>query len=147
MPLPSIVLFARFQKRSPERLSGTSGSRRRPARSQVRVERIKNRMSEAYNSSESAGYRDVCVNLRVINPTAVALGVELHMCEVQLILKGFAQLKTRKCATALASRALRELLGSCGCWWLPRAVADWGRDRTAGDGHKRYVALRNMKAM
>uniref|UniRef100_A0A7S1ECE9 Uncharacterized protein n=4 Tax=Hemiselmis andersenii TaxID=464988 RepID=A0A7S1ECE9_HEMAN len=62
--------------------------------SNVRVERIKNRLDIEYDSDESAGYRDVCINLRVINKTAQALGAELHVCEVQLLTLEFAKLKT-----------------------------------------------------
>jgi len=60
----------------------------------VRVERLKNRLSTSYNSDETAGYRDVCINLRLVNKTATGLCVELHVCEVQLLVKSFAQLKT-----------------------------------------------------
>uniref|UniRef100_A0A6T8JAZ6 Uncharacterized protein n=1 Tax=Hemiselmis andersenii TaxID=464988 RepID=A0A6T8JAZ6_HEMAN len=62
----------------------------------VRVERVKNRLSMAYNAKESAGYRDVCVNLRNTTQTAVALGVEQHICEVQLLLKDFSDLRTHQ---------------------------------------------------
>eukprot|EP00283_Hemiselmis_rufescens_P008550 CAMPEP_0173419262 /NCGR_PEP_ID=MMETSP1357-20121228/1178_1 /TAXON_ID=77926 /ORGANISM="Hemiselmis rufescens, Strain PCC563" /LENGTH=899 /DNA_ID=CAMNT_0014381885 /DNA_START=11 /DNA_END=2710 /DNA_ORIENTATION=- len=60
----------------------------------VRVERIKNRLSPDYRSEETGGYRDVCINLRVVNKDAFALGAELHMCEVQLILLDFANLRS-----------------------------------------------------
>eukprot|EP00285_Hemiselmis_virescens_P013324 CAMPEP_0173384016 /NCGR_PEP_ID=MMETSP1356-20130122/6591_1 /TAXON_ID=77927 ORGANISM="Hemiselmis virescens, Strain PCC157" /NCGR_SAMPLE_ID=MMETSP1356 /ASSEMBLY_ACC=CAM_ASM_000847 /LENGTH=55 /DNA_ID=CAMNT_0014339167 /DNA_START=79 /DNA_END=242 /DNA_ORIENTATION=- len=36
----------------------------------VRVERLKNRMSPSYNSDETGGYRDVCINLCVVNKQA-----------------------------------------------------------------------------
>jgi hypothetical protein len=62
----------------------------------VRVERLKNRLSKDYDSEETGGYRDVCINLRVINKQAFALGAELHMCEVQLILKDFANLRSKE---------------------------------------------------
>eukprot|EP00285_Hemiselmis_virescens_P012073 CAMPEP_0173405642 /NCGR_PEP_ID=MMETSP1356-20130122/62338_1 /TAXON_ID=77927 ORGANISM="Hemiselmis virescens, Strain PCC157" /NCGR_SAMPLE_ID=MMETSP1356 /ASSEMBLY_ACC=CAM_ASM_000847 /LENGTH=92 /DNA_ID=CAMNT_0014366471 /DNA_START=44 /DNA_END=322 /DNA_ORIENTATION=+ len=60
----------------------------------VRVERLKNRLSAQYNADETAGYRDVCVNLRVVNKQALTLGAEMHTGEVALILKDFADLKT-----------------------------------------------------
>mmetsp|Transcript_6884 Transcript_6884/g.13264 ORF Transcript_6884/g.13264 Transcript_6884/m.13264 type:complete len:93 (-) Transcript_6884:280-558(-) len=60
----------------------------------VRVERLKNRLSEDYDSSETAGYRDVCINLSVVSEDSQSLGAELHICEVQLILQDFAELKT-----------------------------------------------------
>jgi len=60
----------------------------------VRVERVKNRMSPAYDSSETGGYRDVCVNLRMTGQQAMCLGAELVICEVQLLMLDFARLKT-----------------------------------------------------
>jgi len=62
--------------------------------SNVRVERIKNRLDPTYNSDDTAGYRDVCVNLRVVSSLAQALGVEIHMCEVQLLLREYAALRS-----------------------------------------------------
>jgi len=60
----------------------------------VRVERLKNRLSPDHSSDETAGYRDVCLNLRVVNEAALSLGVDTHMCEVQLVLVDFAKLRT-----------------------------------------------------
>eukprot|EP00285_Hemiselmis_virescens_P004899 CAMPEP_0173413846 /NCGR_PEP_ID=MMETSP1356-20130122/83005_1 /TAXON_ID=77927 ORGANISM="Hemiselmis virescens, Strain PCC157" /NCGR_SAMPLE_ID=MMETSP1356 /ASSEMBLY_ACC=CAM_ASM_000847 /LENGTH=234 /DNA_ID=CAMNT_0014375939 /DNA_START=67 /DNA_END=771 /DNA_ORIENTATION=+ len=60
----------------------------------VQINRVKNRMSASYNSSESGGYRDVCINLSVVNKEAEFLGCELHICEIQLLLEEFAQIKT-----------------------------------------------------
>jgi len=60
----------------------------------VSIERIKNRFSRAYDPDESAGYRDFSINLRLVTPETIALGVEAHVCEVQLILKSFANIKT-----------------------------------------------------
>ena len=57
--------------------------------------RVKNRMDPNYDSSISAGYRDVALNLRIVNDETKDLGVETHVCEVQLILKAFAELKVR----------------------------------------------------
>jgi len=76
----------------------------------VRVERIKNRMSFKYDSNETHGYRDVCINLSVVNAESFALGTELHQCEIQLVLQEFDKLRTN-------------------------------------EGHKRYVAWRNMKGV
>jgi len=64
--------------------------------SSVRIERLKNRLSPSYNSDETAGYRDMCINLRVVNKQAETLGAEIHMCEVQLVLRKFAELKTNE---------------------------------------------------
>mmetsp|Transcript_17254 Transcript_17254/g.41547 ORF Transcript_17254/g.41547 Transcript_17254/m.41547 type:complete len:590 (-) Transcript_17254:133-1902(-) len=62
----------------------------------VRVERLKNRMSPDFDTSETGGYRDVCINLKVVNKEAGSLGAELAVCEVQLMLESFARLKTKE---------------------------------------------------
>ena len=59
------------------------------------VVRIKNRLDPAYDSAASAGYRDVGLNLRLLEPQARGLAVETHVCEVQLLLLHFAELKVR----------------------------------------------------
>ena len=41
-----------------------------------------------------SGYRDVAVNLRVATVAAAALGLSGHVCEVQLLLEGFARVKS-----------------------------------------------------
>jgi len=64
------------------------------ADSSVVVSRVINRMSKDYNADETGGYRDVCINLRLVSPDAQALGAELHVCEVQLILLEFATLRS-----------------------------------------------------
>jgi hypothetical protein len=60
----------------------------------VVVSRITNRMSASFNASETGGYRDVSLKLRIVSPQAQALGAELHVCEVQLLMKGFASLRS-----------------------------------------------------
>jgi hypothetical protein len=59
----------------------------------VELLRIKNRLDPIYDSTKSAGYRDVGLNLRLLNSQARELGLEAHVCEVQLLLRPFAQLK------------------------------------------------------
>jgi hypothetical protein len=61
----------------------------------VSIVRIKNRLDPDYDSSLSAGYRDVCVNLRFSSDLTESLGLELHVCEVQLVLLPYAKLKVR----------------------------------------------------
>jgi hypothetical protein len=61
----------------------------------VEVLRIKNRLDPEYDSARSAGYRDVGVNLRLVTPETRALGVSAHVCELQLLLRRFAELKVR----------------------------------------------------
>ena len=64
----------------------------------VRVVRVKNRLSPAYDSAASGGYRDVAVNLCIVCSTALELGVEGHICELQLVLLPFAELKVHSFA-------------------------------------------------
>ena len=59
----------------------------------VELVRIKNRLDPSYDSANSAGYRDVGLNLRIVSSEAAALGVETHVCELQLIMQPFADLK------------------------------------------------------
>ena len=63
------------------------------ADSEVNVVRVKNRLDPTYNSLLSAGYRGVTLNLQVINQKTLELGVDSHVCEVQLVLKTLAKLK------------------------------------------------------
>ena len=56
--------------------------------------RAKHRMDPHEGASaSSAGYRDIVLNLRLVSPRTMELGVETHVCEVQLILEFFARLK------------------------------------------------------
>ena len=57
------------------------------------VVRVKNRLDLSYDSSISAGYRDVALNLQIANKDSIELGVETHVCELQLLLKPYAELK------------------------------------------------------
>jgi hypothetical protein len=59
----------------------------------IALVRIKNRFNPALQSVESAGYRNLAVNLRVDTPEARALGIETHICEVQLLLISMAAIK------------------------------------------------------
>jgi hypothetical protein len=58
--------------------------------------RIKNRYDTKYDSSLSGGYRDVNINLRFRSHLALLLGVETHVCEVQLVLLCVAALKNEE---------------------------------------------------
>mmetsp|Transcript_5051 Transcript_5051/g.11825 ORF Transcript_5051/g.11825 Transcript_5051/m.11825 type:complete len:120 (+) Transcript_5051:44-403(+) len=55
--------------------------------------RVKNRLAFDYDPALSAGYRDVALNLCIRSPYTMELGVAGHVCELQLILKDFAELK------------------------------------------------------
>jgi hypothetical protein len=60
---------------------------------EVRVVRIKNRLDPAYNARLSAGYRDLAINMTLASDEVMAMGLEAHVCEVQLILLPMYQLK------------------------------------------------------
>lgn len=56
---------------------------------------VRNRLTDAYDARAlSQGYRDVNLSLRFDTPEARALGIDLHVCEVQLLLAGFAARKS-----------------------------------------------------
>ena len=63
---------------------------------EVMVMRVKNRMAESYDVKQSCGYRDVLLNLRIRSNLTQRLGLDLHVCELQLILKRFMLLKTQE---------------------------------------------------
>ncbi len=85
----------------------------------VEVLRIKNKLDPAYNSAQSAGYRDVALNIRVVTPEAQALGVNAHVCELQLLLRQYAELKVRVYKSFVAMirsnilPALLNMLSAC----------------------------------
>jgi hypothetical protein len=60
---------------------------------EANVVRIKNRLDPAYNAKLSAGYRDVAINITLASDQTLAMGLEAHVCEVQLILLPMYQLK------------------------------------------------------
>ncbi len=75
----------------------------------VELLRVKNRLDPEYDSKSSAGYRDLGLNLRLLSAQTRELGVEAHVCEVQLLLRPFAQLKVCLfCAAALQTNCLRQ---------------------------------------
>ena len=60
---------------------------------EVFVVRCKNRLDPDCNAAYSAGYRDISLNLRIQNSASASIGVDCHVCEVQLMLKSFALIK------------------------------------------------------
>ena len=60
----------------------------------VKVERVKSRLSLKHDGNATAGYRDVMLNLRICTKETAMLGCDTHLCEVQLVLKSFGELKT-----------------------------------------------------
>jgi len=59
---------------------------------EVVVVRVKNRYTRDYDGKETAGYRDVSLNLRIDNEVTRGLGVETHVCELKLLLTSYANL-------------------------------------------------------
>ncbi len=59
----------------------------------VRVLRIKNRLDTGYDARRSAGYRDVAMNIQIISAQTKTLGIDSHVCELQLMLQSVAELK------------------------------------------------------
>jgi hypothetical protein len=59
----------------------------------VHILRIKNRLDPNYNSLTTAGYRDVELNMLISNQATVDLGINTHVCEMQLIHQPYAELK------------------------------------------------------
>ena len=64
--------------------------------SDVIVERVKNRMDPETKLRVFGGYRDVALNLRIDTEETRAMGVETHVCEVQLLLSCFDTIKVRR---------------------------------------------------
>ena len=53
----------------------------------------KNSLSLAHDSRTSAGYRNVALSILVIDPFTTSLGLETHVCELQLGLKDIEALR------------------------------------------------------
>jgi hypothetical protein len=55
--------------------------------------RVNNRLHTAYHTEQTAGYRDLQLNLRIVTTDTQQLGINMHVCEVQLLLIDFARVK------------------------------------------------------
>lgn len=66
-----------------------------------------------YFSPQTAGYRDVSINLRVVNDVSLDLGLEARVCELKLILTEFAEIKVRREDTLIMVRMSIHLWGRC----------------------------------
>ncbi len=62
----------------------------------IELLRIKNRYDPKYDSKLSGGYRDVNINLRFRSHLALLLGLETHVCEVQLVLRSIIGIKNEE---------------------------------------------------
>jgi hypothetical protein len=61
---------------------------------EIKVIRVKNRMATAYDSSLTCGYRDVLVNLCLQNDITKYFNINMHVCELQLVLKEVVEVRT-----------------------------------------------------
>lgn len=57
---------------------------------EVQILRVKNRLDRAY---DLAGYHNVGLSLHLVGQEPWSLGIHVHVCEIQLILRPFAELK------------------------------------------------------
>ena len=85
----------------------------------VEVVRVKNRLDPEAESAATAGYRNLAINLRLATPEARALGVETHVCEIQLLLVSMAAIKVP--LTSAVFEACSHCNGVCcsGVWHTP----------------------------
>ena len=58
-------------------------------------------------------YRDIAVNLRIDSQETRRLGVETHVCELQLILRSFADIKVFLFIHVLPDNLSSKQLHSC----------------------------------
>ena len=79
---------------------------------EVQIVRIKNRIDPGYSGAESAGYRNVSLNLRIVTSETIALGIDTHVCELQLLHSSFAKIKVR------AANSIQALLRGSGFLYL-----------------------------
>ncbi len=68
--------------------------RRVAADPDVRVLRVKNSLRAGHGAGGTAGFRMVLANLALATGAARRLGADLHVCELQLLLREFAALKS-----------------------------------------------------
>jgi hypothetical protein len=61
--------------------------------SELQIVRVKNRFERSYNAAVTGGYRDVCFNLRITSLESKSLGLDTHVCELQLALLPLACIK------------------------------------------------------
>lgn len=62
----------------------------------VAIFQVKNRFRPGYDSRDSAGYRNVALSLVVVDDETMRLGVEAHLCELQLGLKYLDNIKNKE---------------------------------------------------
>jgi hypothetical protein len=60
----------------------------------VVVRRVKNSLRAGHDAAATAGYRMVMVNLSIATEAMRRVGADVHVCELQLLLREFAALKS-----------------------------------------------------
>jgi hypothetical protein len=61
---------------------------------EIKVIRVKNRMATSYDASRTCGYRNVLVNLCLQNDITRYFNINMHICELQLVLKEVVEVRT-----------------------------------------------------
>jgi hypothetical protein len=79
---------------------------------ETRLLRIKNRMDPGYNAQPCGGYRDVALNLHIVSQLTSSYAVDAHVCEVQLILRPFAEVKVSHVSAVVLTISLEN------CWGI-----------------------------
>jgi len=82
---------------------------------EIMVERIKNRMDPEDSVTRMYGsYRDIMLNIRIVNDKTKDLKIDKHVCEVRLVLQCFAEVFIKENTTHAHYVALRNEMGHDG---------------------------------
>lgn len=110
----------------------------------IRILQIKNRFRPHYVSSESAGYRNVALSLRIDDATTKKFKVEKHVCELQVGLQVMDDVKQHVGSTDGEDiNDMPRLL----LLLVEKFKHERGVDATSGiTGHDKYVIWRDMLA-
>ena len=76
------------------------------ADAEARVVRVKNLLDPAWDAYPTGGYRNVALNLRLRTAETARLGIDAHVCELQLVTVDFARIKVRRRRRRRRRRAL-----------------------------------------
>ena len=133
----------------------------------VKIMRIKNRLDPNYDSAESAGYRDVLVNICIDNAETSSLNVHYHVAELQLILRSVYERRLNARGEDITLGVLPSaadigggiMSGRQAVGWsvaheeggqgssrsIPSAALNHRRQRPLHSGHTNYVSWRNLR--
>ena len=98
---------------------------------EVVVVRMKNRLDKAYKSTDSAGYRDVMLNVMIQNSETTNLNVGYHVAELQLIPQAVFE---RRSAGSEGHGLSQDGYGGA-----------TGGPGSRSSGHANYVLWRNLR--